>query len=202
MKFVTSAYKQKLLEEKKWEYEDKLEAELEKREEKAKQSGGLVGFYSNLLTKNIAYGGDVASSAISAYTAGSQRQEKYLRTNSDIETPPSEGADNIINSSSSSKKEGEGTPRLGEQHTGEERKEEREKEERTHIRDEATRVSSQLESRDTHIKEESGVIISREKAPTTGPIDVVTNKEEVILSARQRYLERKKQKTTTADQSV
>jgi hypothetical protein len=34
----------------------------------------MQGFYSNLLTKNVAVGGDVTSSALSAYTAGSNRQ--------------------------------------------------------------------------------------------------------------------------------
>lgn len=33
-------------------------------------------FYANLLTKNIAMGGDVEGSALSAYTAGSQRQSE------------------------------------------------------------------------------------------------------------------------------
>lgn len=35
---------------------------------------GMQGFYTNLLTKNIAMGGDVSTSAVSAYTAGSERQ--------------------------------------------------------------------------------------------------------------------------------
>ena len=35
---------------------------------------GMQGFYANLLTKNIAMGGDVSTSAVSAYTAGSERQ--------------------------------------------------------------------------------------------------------------------------------
>ena len=73
-KFITSAYKQKLQEEKKWDYEDKIEEEIERRNEVTKQKDGLVGFYTNLLTNNIAYGGDVAVSAVSAYTAGSSRQ--------------------------------------------------------------------------------------------------------------------------------
>ena len=35
---------------------------------------GMQGFYTNLLTKNIAMGGDVSTSAVSACTAGSERQ--------------------------------------------------------------------------------------------------------------------------------
>lgn len=35
----------------------------------------MQGFYSNLLTKNVSMGSDVATSAVSAYTAGSRRQQ-------------------------------------------------------------------------------------------------------------------------------
>jgi hypothetical protein len=35
----------------------------------------MEGFYANLLTKNIAMGGDVEASAISAYTTGSKRHQ-------------------------------------------------------------------------------------------------------------------------------
>ena len=67
-KFVTAAYKQKLMDEKKWDYEDKLQEVLEERTDV--RAKGMHGFYSNLLTKNIAMGGDVETSAVSAYTAG------------------------------------------------------------------------------------------------------------------------------------
>ena len=40
--------------------------------------GGMMGFYSNLLTKNIAMGSSVEDTAISAYTAGSKRQLTLL----------------------------------------------------------------------------------------------------------------------------
>lgn len=79
-KFVTSAYKKKLEEEKKWEYEDKLAAVIEERTSVASAAGGLGlhGFYKNLLTRNIAMGSSVQASATSAYTAGSERQKKHL----------------------------------------------------------------------------------------------------------------------------
>lgn len=44
----------------------------------------MQGFYANLLTKNISMGGDV-SSAVSAYTAGSHRQQ-LLSSDPTIET--------------------------------------------------------------------------------------------------------------------
>ena len=79
-KYVTSAYKKKLMEEQKWDYEDKLISELEKKQDVRKQEQGMAGFYSSLLTKNIAYGGDVSTAATSAYTVGSARQAKYINT--------------------------------------------------------------------------------------------------------------------------
>lgn len=81
-KFITSAYKEKLKESQRWEYEDKLAEELEKR--KDVRSAGMHGFYSNLLTKNIAMGNDVEGNALSAYTAGSERQKK-LETSEDTQ---------------------------------------------------------------------------------------------------------------------
>jgi hypothetical protein len=41
------------------------------------RSLGMQGFYSNLLTKNVAMGSDV-SNALSAFTAGSARQQQVL----------------------------------------------------------------------------------------------------------------------------
>lgn len=75
-KFMTSAYKQKLMEDNKWDYEDRLTDEIEKRTDCRAQ--GMHGFYSNLLTKNIAMGGAL-SAGVSAYTAGSLRQQQVLQ---------------------------------------------------------------------------------------------------------------------------
>jgi coiled-coil domain-containing protein 55 len=78
MKFVTGAYKRKLIEQEKWQLAQELEEQKEKAaEENMKKQGsalggGMAGFYSNLLTKNIAMGGDVGN-ATSAFTAGSKR---------------------------------------------------------------------------------------------------------------------------------
>jgi hypothetical protein len=40
----------------------------------------MQGFYANLLTKNVAMGGDVDAHAVSVYTAGSARQTHLLDT--------------------------------------------------------------------------------------------------------------------------
>lgn len=42
----------------------------------------MQGFYTNLLTKNVAMGGNVESSALSAYTAGSNRQAQISSSDS------------------------------------------------------------------------------------------------------------------------
>ena len=78
-KFITSAYQKKLLESKKWEYEDNLADEIDKKTDV--RSKGMEGFYKNLLTKNIALGSDIAISALSAYTSGSTRQQKLIEEN-------------------------------------------------------------------------------------------------------------------------
>lgn len=58
----------------------RLAEEVEKRTDV--RGSGMSGFYANLLTKNIAMGGDVTASAVSAYTAGSQRQQSALSSSS------------------------------------------------------------------------------------------------------------------------
>lgn len=96
-KFVTAAYKQKMLETQKWDYEDKLVEELEMRTDV--RSRGMEGFYGNLLTKNVALGGDVEKSAVSAYTAGSNRQLQIT-----ITQPPSPNAATDDSSKTQSKR--------------------------------------------------------------------------------------------------
>ena len=89
-KFVTTAYKEKLAEQKKWEYEERLTEEIEKRHDVTKV--GMQGFYSNLLTKNISAGAST-DNAISAYTSGSVRQASILSYNtqeSESKEPPPE----------------------------------------------------------------------------------------------------------------
>jgi len=51
-KFMTSAYKKKLEDEKKWEYEDKLIDIVEQKTDF--RSKGMHGFYANLMSKNVA----------------------------------------------------------------------------------------------------------------------------------------------------
>ena len=69
-KFITSSYKRKLMEAKRWEEEDARLAAIEDAQDVTKRGElGMAGFYANLLTNNIAMGGDVQK-ATSAYTTG------------------------------------------------------------------------------------------------------------------------------------
>ncbi len=84
-KFITSSYKRKLMESKRWEEEDARLAKLEEAQDVTKRGEhGMAGFYANLLTKNIAMGGDVAN-ATSAYTTGLLNQRN---TQSDVPVSP------------------------------------------------------------------------------------------------------------------
>ena len=94
-KYLTSAYKKKLMEDQKWEYEDQLAAQVESKTDV--RGKGMQGFYSNLLSKNVAFGGDVETSAVSAYTAGSSRQQKLIESKVEMNLSLREGC----NSSSS-----------------------------------------------------------------------------------------------------
>jgi len=72
-KFVGAAYRKQLEEREAWEKAEREEAEREARNDVTKT--GMMGFYSNLLTKNIAMGGDVKN-AQSSFTVGSKQSKK------------------------------------------------------------------------------------------------------------------------------
>ena len=76
-RFVTAAYKKQLQESRKWDAEDRRMDELEERT--SAQTSGMAGFYSNLLTRNIAAGADVEKAAVSSYTHGSRRNAAWMR---------------------------------------------------------------------------------------------------------------------------
>lgn len=70
-KFVTSAYKQKLIQQQYWEDEDERMDAIEAAQDVTKRGVMAMGsFYQNLNTKNIAMGSNVETSALSKYTVG------------------------------------------------------------------------------------------------------------------------------------
>ncbi len=188
--YITAAYKEKLMESKKWELEDKMMEEVEKRHDV--RSLGMQGFYSNLLTKNLAMGGDVKSNAISAYTAGSQRQEQVL-TDASQKTSVYEDGDRV---------EGE----VGKQQTGRDSASTAEKDRDHHSSSKRSRSDSHHNGGDDDdIRHQKRQNIEEGRAGTTDsssvdkPPDIAQKKEEVVLSARERYLARKQQQQNTGN---
>ncbi len=165
-KFITSAYKKKLIEDQKWEYEDKLADEIEKRTSVA--SRGMHGFYANLLTKNIAMGSDVSTSAVSAYTAGSERMKMRLGEE-DPSLPPME--EPVSPETSSTKRTMDAGDQL------DEKKEKKIKVEET-LPSEPTPLPPPLSTPPLPVQ-------------PPAPVEPQKSKEEIVLSAKERYLQRK-----------
>lgn len=91
-KLISSSYKRKLMEMKKWDAEDARLDALEDAEDVTKRGEhAMAGFYANLLNKNIAMGGS-AENAKSAYTVGRADSEKPKEKKDSEEGPdePSE----------------------------------------------------------------------------------------------------------------
>jgi len=186
-KFLTATYKQKLLDEKKWEYEDKLAEEVERRTDV--RGSGMTGFYANLLTKNIAMGGDVGSSSTSAYTVGNERQKRLINgttadeisstVDSQVKVIPDEtplATEPVPESSSSAT-----TIQLGNKHERDEDDEEDNNHNHNARPDSQTRPPAQK----PRIEEASG-----------------HKREEAVLSARERFLARKQQQQQQADSTI
>lgn len=192
-KFMTSAYKQKLIEDKKWAYENMLADKLDEKTDV--RSGGMEGFYKNLLTKNISMGSSVDGNAISVYTAGSMRNSTLVQADAGKTT-----------SSSSSIREDERSShfnffsayliviygcvqRLQDQAAGSDQEQE------LRIADEGSRAdatcpplpSLPLPALPIDIDSPS----SSHPPPQPNPTPALS-KEEAIQLARQRYLERKR----------
>jgi hypothetical protein len=184
------------MEDQKWEMEDKLADALEERTGVAAR--GMHGFYSNLLTKNIAMGGDVTTSAVSAYTAGSRRQQKHLGEE-DGEGVGGEGA-------------GEREER-GAQDTGEAEERQRKRpieSERQNVEQSSEREQEAEKRRKVEPEIQQTAIAALEGSlvptltpapplPTPEPVPVAS-KETLILSAKERYLQRKLQQQQAASE--
>jgi coiled-coil domain-containing protein 55 len=170
-KFLTSAYKAKLAEEKKWEYEDRLAEEIEKRQDVKEK--GMQGFYANLLTKNIAMGGDVSDYAISAYTSGSSRQKHLVDEKQGKETFEPEDLQ---------RKQGKSINELNHTPT----------------------VNSDVVVADLHNNPSSSVDLPQEQSHSlrkenSAPLS--ERKDDKVLSARERYLARKRSIAEVSDNS-
>lgn len=177
------------METKKWELEDKMMEEVEKKHDV--RGLGMQGFYANLLTKNLAMGGDVKANAISAYTAGSERQEQVLHEDGRGESshPPdsSRARSSSPNAARHENDESYSSSGLGK------RPRSPSTSDRDHNHDRKRTVDE--ESPETDAKQQ------RRSSDDSAPIaqaPPAPKKEEIVLSARERYLARKNQQTQPA----
>lgn len=147
------------------------------------RSQGMHGFYANFLTKNIAMGGDVKGSALSAYTAGSQRQSHMdsssSRVDSSIQPPASEIDEDISEASETHLKRKYSASSVTED----------EDDSNTPSGDAVKSVrfesDQNIQNNDTLNDIPSGGV------PTEPDIVPIVSKSEIISSARQRFLDRK-----------
>lgn len=172
------------METKKWELEDKMMEAVEKKHDV--RGLGMQGFYANLLTKNVAMGGDVKANAISAYTAGSERQEQVLQEDGRGESslPPDRTARSSSPPTSSRHDNDESHSGLG--------KRPRSPSTSDHGHDRKRAGNEESPESSTKPQKRS----SDDSVPmATAP---APKKEEIVLSARERYLARKNQQTQPA----
>ncbi|GLE01474.1 hypothetical protein PINS_up010304 [Pythium insidiosum] len=173
-KLISASYKRKLMEMKRWDEEDARLDAVEAAEDVTKRgTEAMAGFYSNLLTKNIAMGSD-ASSSRSAYTVGGKK-----------ETDTREDAD----ASAEKREQPAWTPR----HIGRD-----EKSQSQHHDDKETHpVAREEENEEQPLKKLKSSESEKREATTSGQTGVAKpNKEEVISAAKARYLARKAMRST------
>lgn len=157
---------------------DEIEARTDVR------SQGMHGFYSNLLTKNVAMGGDVEGSALSAYTAGSQRQSKMSSSSAQL----SQGSVDTDSANATSSDSGAAH--------GEKRKygvtgEDTESDVLGSTKSAKSEKIMEMDSPDlsnSHFRSEAASTTASNPAATAAP---APSKDEIISSARQRFLDRK-----------
>ena len=146
------------------------------------RSQGMHGFYANLLTKNVAMGGDVKGSALSAYTAGSQRQSHMDSSSSRVDSsipPPASEIDVDISEASD--------VQLKRKHSASSVTED---DSNTSSGGDAVK-SVRFESDQNVQNNDTLTDIPSEGVPTEPDIVPIASKSEIISSARQRFLDRK-----------
>ena len=137
------------------------------------RSRGMEGFYTNLLTKNVAMGGDVEKSALSAYTAGSHRQ---MMQGSGSEPPSSSAAPPATEAGSDAQHDAEPTGAK-----------------RSHPGDDGYGVDDDAADDGNHPPPSKAPRVDTEDAgaPAAEQQPAPVSKEAQVALARQRFLERK-----------
>ena len=77
--FVTSSYKKKLMEDRRWDEEEERAEKFDNQHDVG--SLGMTGFYAGLMNRNIAMGGDVEEMSRSGFTVGSKRNKEMIDKN-------------------------------------------------------------------------------------------------------------------------
>jgi coiled-coil domain-containing protein 55 len=183
-KLVSASYKRKLVEMKRWEDEDKRLDALEAANDVTKQGEhALAGFYANLMTRNIAMGGDAAH-ASSKYTAGRGREDderKPKRSKADEEDPRAASGD---------RKDERGTESDGQRRA---RSDSREYHDERRARQEDQPPSQESSERGS--AEPSKPVATRVAETEAEP---KPSKEDSIAAARARFLARKAQRSAAS----
>lgn len=152
------------------------------------RKSGMEGFYANLLTKNVAMGGNVDAHAVSVYTAGSARQSHLL---SEPQVPSKEAPAQQQQPSSSGARadrtHDEDDARMVDVSRRTDSAEQPRKAQRTSVESTvaATPASEPAEAT-------VGVVSADHIVADTSKPIVVVDKKEQILSAKDRYLTRKR----------
>jgi hypothetical protein len=158
----------------------RLQEELDKQTDV--RTKGMSGFYSNLLTKNIAFGGDVEENAISSYTIGGNRSERLVTTAT---------AAQPVSSTTSSMMVERDQPSVDSEH---------------HPDPSSSSTSTSILGKRS--AEESEEVVKEAFARSSEPVpdndrsavsnpSVTIDKAETIQSARERYLARKQQSSSS-----
>lgn len=166
------------------------------------RKSGMEGFYANLLTKNVAMGGDVDKNAVSVYTAGSARQSHLL---SEPQVPSAAGA-TLPAQSSTSGSSSSGGGGVSHSASSGSRTQEAEKEaasahddheDDSRILDKSRNAGSAEQPRKAQrIAEQSpadtDAVSELPMVSSVKPTVPVVDKVEQIMSAKDRYLARKR----------
>ena len=165
----------------------RLSEEIEKRTDV--RGSGMHGFYSNMLTKNISMGGDVATNATSAYTTGSDRQHSLLQTDGDKPPVASSKATSLLPASDSGLSNPSSRKEVQSEVTNEHSSSTTSRKRPADDDGEEIMSHSDLPKHSaTQGEESSSVSLPHSESSAC----IIIGKEEKLLSARERYLARKK----------
>lgn len=183
LKFMTSAYKQKLIEEQRWLEEEKKREEAEEKNDVTKK-GDLTGFYAGLLSRNVSLGAQVPEEPTSQPTQPQPPQPQ----------PPQAQVSPVSDIAKEESPVATDTAPMPKRKTMEELLASQKAEEEERLQGKAEREELrkkleeeqqlQREAEEKRLKEKEEEIKAREKQRR--------NDQDSISAARARYLERKK----------